>query len=103
MVCADSEHTQLIHSNVGVLKLFAPCFSLVDEVLARGNNVLIHCLAGAHRAGTTSVAYLMHRSELEHGLARLDVAQAMAVAKRRRPIIDPLGEFDGVEQAGIRP
>ena len=26
------------------------------QVLASGRNILVHCLAGAHRAGTTGVA-----------------------------------------------
>ena len=40
------------------------------------------------RAGTTSIAYLMHA-------AKLDMAAAMAVAKEKRPIIDP---FDTLVQ-----
>ena len=34
------------------LAFFAPLFAFVDEQLGGGQNVLIHCLAGAHRAGT---------------------------------------------------
>ena len=35
-------------------------FGWIDKALAQGHNCLIHCLAGAHRAGTTSVAFLMY-------------------------------------------
>ncbi len=35
---------------------FRPLFDFVDESLAAGEPVLIHCLAGAHRAGTAGVA-----------------------------------------------
>ena len=48
--------------------------------------MLIHCLAGAHRAGTTSVAYIMHAG-------RLDVSTALAAAKQQRSIINPIGMF----------
>ena len=44
--------------------------------------MLIHCFAGAHRAGTTGVAWLMHAE-------RLSAADALRVAQRCRPIIDP--------------
>ncbi|CAE7392802.1 Mkp3 [Symbiodinium natans] len=37
----------------------------LDAALDSGSNVLVHCHAGAHRAGTTAVAYLMHA----HGIS----------------------------------
>jgi len=46
----------------------------------------VHCLAGAHRAGTTGVACLIH-------YAGLDVPTAIMAAKRLRPIIDPIGQL----------
>ena len=58
----------------------------IDRALENGHNVLIHCLAGAHRAGTTAIAYLMHR-------AKLDVRSAIISAKLCRPIISPIGSF----------
>eukprot|EP01062_Namystynia_karyoxenos_P016125 TRINITY_DN15883_c0_g1_i1.p1 TRINITY_DN15883_c0_g1~~TRINITY_DN15883_c0_g1_i1.p1 ORF type:complete len:291 (+),score=60.52 TRINITY_DN15883_c0_g1_i1:82-873(+) len=70
----------------GVLEYFAPLFDFIDSAVARGEGVLIHCLAGAHRAGTTGVAYLMW----VHGLS---ATQATAVAKRARPCIDPIGDL----------
>ena len=30
---------------------------------------MIHCLAGAHRAGTTAISWLMHANEMEAGPA----------------------------------
>ena len=50
--------------------------------------VLIHCLAGAHRAGTTSVAYLMHKTGK-------GPKEATVLAKRRRPVINPRGRLVG--------
>lgn len=61
-----------------------PLFSFVRAALARGESVLVHCLAGAHRAGTTGCALLME-------LDGLDAATAVATAKSRRPIIEPIG------------
>lgn len=48
--------------------------------------MLVHCLAGAHRAGTTGVACLIHYAELEP-------TEAIRIAKRCRPIIDPIGQL----------
>jgi protein-tyrosine phosphatase len=41
------------------LNFFKPCHDFIDEALKRGENVMVHCLAGAHRAGTTGVSYMM--------------------------------------------
>ena len=77
-------HTAVPHKRV--LAYFAPLFDFVDEALAAGHNVLIHCLAGAHRAGTAGIASLMH-------LCEIDVTTAVAMAKRARPAINPIGSF----------
>ena len=63
-----------------------PLFAFIDSALAEGASVLVHCLAGAHRAGTTGCLCLMH-------YANLDVATAIASAKSLRPIIDPMGHL----------
>ena len=52
-------------------------------LLHPGHNVLIHCLAGAHRAGTSGVAYVMHS-------AGLPLAKALAASKARRACINPI-------------
>jgi protein-tyrosine phosphatase len=44
---------------------FRLLFDFVENELKSGRNVLIHCLAGAHRAGTAGVACLMHFCRLE--------------------------------------
>ena len=66
------------------LEYFEPLFRFVEGELAEGNNVMIHCLAGAHRAGTAGVACLMH-------LADLDRATATTIAQTARPAINPIG------------
>ncbi len=69
-----------------VLAFFAPLFGFVDEELGAGRSVLIHCLAGAHRAGTAGTACLMH-------LCGLRAPEAIATAKAARPVIDPIYDF----------
>ena len=66
--------------------------------LAAAGAVLVHCLAGAHRAGTTGCLLLMHKG----GLGASD---AIMAAKRLRPIINPIGSLPGVLKffAGRRP
>lgn len=61
-------------------------FAFMDTALTSGNSVLVHCLAGAHRAGTTGVTCLMHY----HGKLE-DHLDALRFARKCRPIISPLG------------
>ena len=66
-----------------LLEYFEPLFAFVSTELAEGRSVLIHCLAGAHRAGSAGIACLMR-------LEGLDLAAATARAQAARPIIDPI-------------
>lgn len=68
-------------SHRGVAQILAPMLGFVLEALEEGCSVLIHCLAGAHRAGTAGVACLMQ-------LCRLDRNSATCAAKAARPAID---------------
>lgn len=70
----------------GVLEYFAPCFEGIDSSMRRGENVLVHCYAGAHRAGTVGIAFLMHA-------ARLRLHEALRVAQRCRPIVNPFARL----------
>ena len=67
--------------------LFQPVFEFVDAALAQGGNVLIHCFAGAHRAGTTGVAFIMRQEGLS-------ADHAIEAAQRMRPAIDPKAYAD---------
>lgn len=77
-----------------------PLFAFIDSALSRGSSVLVHCLAGAHRAGTTGCLCLMHyagessadRPPLAHR-PDMDVVTAIAAAKKLRPVIDPIGHL----------
>lgn len=61
-----------------------PVIAFIDGALADGQSVLIHCLAGAHRAGTTGVMYVMLKAHLSY-------AQALRACKMQRVIIQPMG------------
>jgi len=63
-----------------------PVLKFISDALSRGENVMVHCLAGAHRAGTTGIICLMH-------FAKLSAREAILMAKRCRPIIEPIGDF----------
>ena len=71
-------------SDEGVLRFVQTLFDFVDGALASGGSVLVHCLAGAHRAGTTGCLLLMYKSGL-------GAAEATRVAKQLRPVINPIG------------
>ena len=58
----------------------------IADVINRGESVLVHCLAGAHRAGTTGIICLMY-------FEGLDSSEAVTLAKSRRQIIEPIGDF----------
>ena len=51
-------------SDEGVIRYFNVCFSFIESIVSKGESVLIHCLAGAHRAGTTGTAWLMYAEDL---------------------------------------
>jgi hypothetical protein len=61
----------------------AQLWPFIDSAIQNGDSVLVHCLAGAHRAGTTGTSCLIH-------YAGLDVDTAIKTAKQLRPVIDPI-------------
>jgi len=63
---------------------FQSAFDFCQAHLERGHSVLIHCLAGAHRAGTMGTAWLMLKTSK-------GVKEALTLAKMCRPIINPFG------------
>ena len=61
-----------------------PLYKFIDYALIeRKENVLIFCLAGAHRAGTTATSCLIYYE-------KMDPDTAIKVAKSRRNVIDPI-------------
>jgi hypothetical protein len=69
-----------------LLAYFERCFAWIRASLARGESVLVHCYAGAHRAGTVGVAFLM-------ATARLRLAEALRLTQRCRPIVNPFARL----------
>jgi protein-tyrosine phosphatase len=78
-----------LDSDEAVLAYFQRCHGWIQEALSGGNGVLIHCLAGAHRAGTTGVSWLMHAAEM-------DRATATAAAQQLRNVVNPFGHLVGI-------
>mmetsp|Transcript_43407 Transcript_43407/g.102230 ORF Transcript_43407/g.102230 Transcript_43407/m.102230 type:complete len:221 (-) Transcript_43407:61-723(-) len=66
--------------------VMAPLLGYVEDRLQEGRSILIHCLAGAHRAGTAGIACLMR-------LADLGAIDAVAKAQACRKVIDPIFDF----------
>ena len=75
-----------LETHEDVLAYFHRCHGWIQEALDGGSSVLIHCLAGAHRAGTTGVSWLMHA-------AQMDRATATAAARQLRSVVDPFGHL----------
>ena len=73
-----------LKSTKGVYEFFEPMFKYVDEQVEAGHSVMIHCLAGAHRAGTTGTAYVMHAAKI------YDHKKAIKMCQMCRFIIDPI-------------
>ena len=57
-----------------------PMLQFIDMTISRGGSVLVHCLAGAHRAGTTGTICLLH-------FGGLSAKQAEITARSLRPVI----------------
>jgi len=67
-------------------KFILPVLQFIEREVKAGRNVLVHCLAGAHRAGTTAILCLMH-------FAGLNATKAATTARSLRSMIDPIGDF----------
>lgn len=77
---------QHMESPEAVTRMMTPMFQFVDEALNSGRSVLIHCLAGAHRAGSSTIAALMF-------FCNLSFPEAVRAAKSLRNQIEPIGNF----------
>ena len=75
------------------LAFFLDYFEWVDKCMEDGKSVLVHCLAGAHRAGTAGIGYYMWRKSLENGGTKVDHLRCIADVKQIRPIVNPIGQF----------
>ena len=80
-------------STTEALAFFLDYFEWVDKCMDDGKSVLVHCLAGAHRAGTAGIGYYMWRKSLENGGTKVDHLRCIADVKQLRPIVNPIGQF----------
>jgi len=76
-----SAHSRNVHTDEDAVKFVMPMLDFVQSALHTGSNALVHCKAGAHRAGTAAIICLMYLD----GLTKLEAA---AEARRRRVAID---------------
>jgi len=81
-VANTSKANMLVKNAATACLFFEPVMSFIQSAYEGGGKVLIHCFAGAHRAGTTGVAFLMH-------MEKLNADDAIATAQCLRPVIDP--------------
>ena len=76
-----------VNTDEDVIRYFEEgCHAWIAAHLDEGRNVLVHCLAGAHRAGTTGVSFMMREG-------RYNADTAIRLAKALRPVIDPFGSL----------
>ena len=80
---SENMYTSPFDTPEQVVAFFEPAHSFLDKALGEGKNVMVHCLAGAHRAGTTGVSYMMKEGRMRY-------ADAVRVAKQQRPAVDPI-------------
>merc|ERR1712241_1232908 len=68
-------------TQAGLTQIIAPLLGFVQDGMEKGESVLIHCFAGAHRSGAAGIACMMHMQ----GVSGDDAFQA---AKAKRPVVD---------------
>ena len=82
-----SRWREAVNTDEDILNFFEEgCHAWIAQNLEAGRNVLVHCLAGAHRAGTTGVSFMMREG-------RFGADTAIRLAKSLRPVIDPFGSL----------
>lgn len=73
-------------SDKACAEFLRPLLNFTDSALAAGHSVLVHCKAGAHRAGSTGVLLVMH-------YRGMGTEEALTFSQRCRPAINPIGSF----------
>lgn len=70
-------HIPVFDFGAPTLEQIEACCALIDDELARGGAVALHCQMGIGRTGTMLVAYLIHQGS--------SFEEALAEVRRRRP------------------
>ena len=73
----QTRHTWLRSTPESILHFLKPFFDFVDRAVDSGRSVLVHCVAGAHRAGTAGCLLLMHYHRDHQLAAKVRVHAAM--------------------------
>eukprot|EP00929_Paragymnodinium_shiwhaense_P005528 TRINITY_DN10768_c0_g3_i1.p1 TRINITY_DN10768_c0_g3~~TRINITY_DN10768_c0_g3_i1.p1 ORF type:complete len:359 (-),score=61.91 TRINITY_DN10768_c0_g3_i1:55-1131(-) len=92
---AQFSRSESARTDAGALTCFAPAFRFVDEILARGGRVLVHCFAGMHRAGATGVAIVMHRTGWRLQAALRHVTKLRPSVQLVLTLCDLMTQLDG--------
>jgi protein-tyrosine phosphatase len=65
-----------------IFQYFQPTFNFINEAHARGEKVLVHCMAGQSRSATIVIAYLMKHHAVH-------MQQALTYLQSKRPVVSP--------------
>jgi len=65
------------------------CFDFIEQALAEGGQVLLHCAQGKSRSGTVAVYWVMRKFRLEY-------EDALSLVQRVRGIVEPNGGFERI-------
>lgn len=82
---AQNMNQPIKNNNIG--EFFSEAHKFIDDCLEQGKNCMVHCLAGAHRAGTTGVSYVMKANDWSY-------RKALVHCKKIRPVVDPMGPLE---------
>lgn len=65
-----------------IFQYFQPTSDFINEAHARGEKVLVHCMAGQSRSATIIIAYLMKYHAFQ-------MQQALTYLQSKRPVVSP--------------
>lgn len=78
-----------------LLEIFDEVHRKIDEVLAQGNSVLLHCHAGRSRSGTVAIGYVMKKLGTGRDAALQRVRKCREIVKPNAAFMDLLGSLEG--------
>lgn len=69
--------------NENLLQHFPESNKFIEDAIASGGGVFVHCAMGKSRSATVAVAYLMHKYKLSPGRALAQVCEVITGSFRR--------------------
>jgi protein-tyrosine phosphatase len=83
----DYLHVRVVDSQrEDISQYFEQVSEFIEEHVAKGNGVLVHCAFGVSRSSTLVIAYLMKK-------LRIKYHEAFSFVKRKRTVVRPNGGF----------